>query len=41
MTSNSLKKPEKSLPFYWYYDSKIFQKEIDKFLMMSGFMFAI
>ena len=29
MTSNSLKKPEKSLPFYWYYDSKIFQKEID------------
>ena len=30
MTSNSLKKPEKSLPFYWYYDSKIFQKEIDK-----------
>ena len=30
MTSNSLNKPEKSLPFYWYYDSKIFQKEIDK-----------
>ena len=30
MTSNSLKKPEKSLPFHWYYDSKIFQKEIDK-----------
>ena len=29
MTSNSLKKPEKSLSFYWYYDSKIFQKEID------------
>ena len=30
MTSNSLKKPEKSLPFHWYYDSKVFQKEIDK-----------
>ena len=30
MKSNSLKKPEKSLPFHWYYDSKIFQKEIDK-----------
>ena len=30
MTSNSLKKPEKSLPFHWYYDPKIFQKEIDK-----------
>ena len=30
MKSNSLKKTEKSLPFYWYYDHKIFQKEIDK-----------
>ena len=30
MKSNSLKKPEKSLPFHWYYDPKIFQKEIDK-----------
>ena len=30
MTSNSLKKPEKSLPFNWYYESEIFQREINK-----------
>ena len=30
MKSNSLTKPEKSLPFKWYYDQKIFQKEITK-----------
>ena len=30
MKSNSLIKPEKSLPFKWYYDQKIFQKEISK-----------
>ncbi len=30
MKSNSLNKPVSSIPFSWYYDSKIFQKEIDK-----------
>ena len=29
MTSNSLKKPSKSLPFDWYYNSKIYSKEIE------------
>ena len=36
MKSNSLKKPEKSLPFHWYYDPKIFQKEIDKINFEQG-----
>ena len=35
MTSNSLKKPEKSLPFHWYYDPKVFQKEIDKQVVLA------
>ena len=29
MTSNSLKKPSKSLPFDWYYNSRIYNKEIE------------
>ena len=29
MTSNSLKKPSKSLPFDWYYNSKIYNREIE------------
>ena len=30
MKSNSLKKPVSSLPFSWYFENKIFQKEINK-----------
>lgn len=30
MKSNSLKKPVNSLPFKWYFDNQIFQKEIGK-----------
>jgi Rieske 2Fe-2S family protein len=29
MTSNSLKKPSKSLPFDWYHNSRIYNKEIE------------